>query len=133
MPYINVKVLKDQVSPEAKRRIVVELTEIVVRVMKRDPSLTTIVVDEIGRGSWAIGGKEVDSSLNFVSFVNLKVSKGTTDHNEMSEFLKETKSLMSAVLGNQVEANYCIVDELNPDAWGFDGVTMSERSKLEGQ
>ena len=28
--------------------------------------------------------------------------------------------------------NYVIIDELNPAGWGFDGISMIERNKIEG-
>ena len=27
--------------------------------------------------------------------------------------------------------NYFIMGELNPDGWGFDGISMTERNKME--
>lgn len=38
---------------------------------------------------------------------------------------------MTKTLGNCEKANYFIIDELNPDAWGFDGVSMTIRNKMD--
>ena len=45
--------------------------------------------------------------------------------------MREAKRLMASILGNHVEENYFIIDELNPSGWGFDGVSMTERSKID--
>ena len=45
--------------------------------------------------------------------------------------IKETKKLFIRVLGNYDITNYFIVDELNPDLWGFDEISMTERNKME--
>ena len=132
MPFVNVKVVKGQISAEMKKQIIERLTDLIVQIMNRERALTTIVIDEIDYTSWAIGGDEIDPEKDFVSFVNIKVSKGTTDSDEMSKMLQETKKMMSNIMGNHIAENYFIIDELNPSAWGFDGISMTERSKLDG-
>ncbi|EHJ00110.1 4-oxalocrotonate tautomerase [Clostridium sp. DL-VIII] len=66
-----------------------------------------------------------------VTFVNIKVSKGTTNPDEMDRMMKATKELIIKVLGSSAVTNYFIIDELNPDGWGFDGISMTERNKME--
>jgi 4-oxalocrotonate tautomerase len=129
MPFVNVKLVKEQILIEKKRQIIEGLTDLVVTIMNRERSLTTIVIDQIESDAWAIGGRVIDPQKDFVSFVNIKVSKGTTDSKEMSTMMKETKTLMASILGNHVEENYFIIDELNPSGWGFDGISMTERSR----
>ncbi len=131
MPFVNVKLVKSQVKAETKKKIISDLTDLIVKVMDREQSLTNIVIDEIDYTSWAIGGKHIDPEKDFVSFVNIKVSKGTTNSDEMAAMMKETKQLMSDILGNHIAQNYFIIDELNPSGWGFDGMSMTQRSQLE--
>ncbi len=131
MPFVNVKLIKEQILKEKKIQIIEGLTDLVVNIMNRERSLTTIVIDEIEHDSWAIGGRVIEPQEDFVSFVNIKVSIGTTDSEEMSTMMRETKRLMASILGNYVEENYFIIDELNPSGWGFDGISMAERSKID--
>ncbi len=131
MPFVNVKLIKEQILKEKKRKIIEGLTDLIVKIMNRERSLTTIVIDEIEHDSWAIGGRVIDPQKDFVSFINIKVSKGTTDSEEMSMIMNETKILMASILGNHVEENYFIIDELNPSGWGFDGISMTERSRID--
>ncbi len=95
--------------------------------MNREKDLTTIVIDEIRETSWAIGGKAISPDTS-VSFVNIKVSKGTTNAEEMAIMQKKTKALLSQLLSNHVDENYFIIDELNPAGWGFGDITMAQRS-----
>lgn len=85
------------------------------------------MIDEISGTSWAIGGKAINSDTS-VSFLNIKVSKGTTDSEEMAIMQKKTKELMSRLLNNHVDENYFNIDELNPAGWGFGDMTMAERN-----
>jgi len=48
----------------------------------------------------------------------------------MLKMLKATKELMVNILGNYDETNYFIIDELNPDGWGFDDISMTIRNKM---
>lgn len=133
MPYVNVKLVKDQVSAEQKKELVKGLTDLIVRLMNRDRMLTVITIDELDKEHWGIGGETLsqsESENKIVSFINIKVSKGTTNPDEMSKMMKASKELSIKVLGNNEEANYFIIDELNPDGWGFDGMSMTERNKL---
>lgn len=133
MPFVNVKIIKDQINQEMKKQIIEGLTDLIVQNMNREKALTTIVIDEIDYKAWAIGGKEINPKKDFVSFVNIKVSKGTTNSDEMSIMIKETKKMMSSIMGNHIAENYFVIDELNPLAWGFDGISMKERAKLESK
>lgn len=135
MPFVNMKLVKNQVSSQQKRQLIEGLTDLIVNIMGRDRHSTVITVDELNEDQWAIGGRTLDAEINknrIVSFVNIKVSKGTTNPDEIDKMIKATKELMKKVLGNTDEINYFIMDELNSDGWGFDGISMTERNKLEG-
>lgn len=133
MPFVNLKLVKNQVSQEQKSKIIEGVTDLIVNIMGRERSLTVITIDELDKDNWAIGGKSLNDSENenkIVSFVNIKVSKETTNSEEISKMMMATKELMIKILGNSDETNYFIIDELNPAAWGFDGISMTERAKL---
>lgn len=134
MPFVNIKLVKNQVSAEKKRQLIEGLTDLIVKVMGRERKYTVITVDGLDEEQWAIGGRtlnQLSEEQKIVSFVNMKVSKGTTNPDEMARMMKEVKELTVRVLGNSEEANYFIIDELNSDGWGFDGMSMTERNRLE--
>ena len=134
MPFVNVKVLKNQVTLEKKKELISGLTDLIVNIMGRDRNSTVITIDELEDSQWAIGGVTLDqnpSNNEIVTFVNIKVSKGTTNPEEINKMMKATKELIIRVLGSSAKPNYFIMDELNPDGWGFDGISMTELNKLE--
>ena len=133
MPFVNLKLVKGQVPSEQKKLLVEGLTDLIANIMGRNRDYTVITIDELDESQWAIGGKslcETTGAARIVSFVNIKVSKGTTNPGEMAEMMKASKELMIKVLGNSDETNYFIIDELNPDGWGFDGVSMTGRKNM---
>lgn len=102
--------------------------------MGREREFTVINVDELEESQWSIGGISLVENMSkneIVILVNIKVSKGTTNPDEMSKMMKATKELIVKVLGNSSVTNYFIIDELNPDGWGFDGISMTERKKIQ--
>ncbi len=133
MPFVNVKLVKGQCDQKMKQDIISGITDLIVEVMNRDRNYTNIVIDEVAAESWALGGKAIDTTQSDVSFINIKVSKGTTTPNEMAEMIKKSKDLMSDIMENHIECNYFIIDELNSDAWGFGDIVMSERGRRESQ
>lgn len=56
MPYINVKITKDGVTTEKKRRIVEEMTATLVNVLGKKPEHIHIVIDEIDEENWGFAG-----------------------------------------------------------------------------
>jgi len=56
MPYVNVKVA-GKLEMEQKRSIVEGITKLLEEVAGKPPSATYIVIDEVEREDWAVGGK----------------------------------------------------------------------------
>jgi 4-oxalocrotonate tautomerase len=49
----------------------------------------------------------------------------------MAEVIKAGKELVKKTLGSNDMTNYFIINELNPDSWGFDGISMTIRNRME--
>ena len=49
----------------------------------------------------------------------------------MLQVIEAGRELVNRVLGPGDVTNYFVINELNPDGWGFDGIAMSERNRLE--
>lgn len=134
MPYVNLKIIKNQMTSEKKKELISGLTDLIVNIMGRERTTTIITVDELEESQWAIGGITLDNDISqkeIITFINIKVSKGTTNPDEMDKMMKATKELTIQIFGSSSITNYFIIDELNPDGWGFDGISMTERNKLE--
>lgn len=56
MPYVNVRITKDGVTAEQKRRIVEEITRTLVEVLGKRPEHTHVVIDEIEPENWGFAG-----------------------------------------------------------------------------
>ncbi len=47
MPYVNIKVTKEAVTTEQKQALIRGVTDLLVKVLDKDPQTTHIVIDEI--------------------------------------------------------------------------------------
>lgn len=56
MPYVNVKVA-GTLSAEQKKNIASGVTKVLEKEAGKNPSSTYVVIEEISREDWAVGGK----------------------------------------------------------------------------
>ncbi|HEX8353274.1 MAG TPA: 4-oxalocrotonate tautomerase family protein [Pyrinomonadaceae bacterium] len=56
MPYVNVKITKDGVTVEQKRRVVEEITRTLVDVLGKRPEHIHVIIDEIEPENWGFAG-----------------------------------------------------------------------------
>jgi 4-oxalocrotonate tautomerase len=56
MPYINVRITRDGVTPEQKAAIVREMTDTLVRVLGKKPEHIHIIIDEVDPENWGYDG-----------------------------------------------------------------------------
>lgn len=59
MPYVNIKVTREGVSAEQKAELIKGVTDLLVRVLAKNPATTMVVIDEVDTDNWGIGGESV--------------------------------------------------------------------------
>ncbi|WP_394188161.1 2-hydroxymuconate tautomerase family protein [Paenisporosarcina quisquiliarum] len=59
MPYVNIKITNEQVTPEKKEQLIQGVTQLLVDVLNKNPETTVVVIDEVDTDNWGIGGKSV--------------------------------------------------------------------------
>lgn len=59
MPYVNIQVTKDGVTKEQKQEIIKEVTQLLFKILNKDPKLTHIVIQEIETDNWGVAGEQV--------------------------------------------------------------------------
>lgn len=61
MPYILIQITKENVSIQQKQQLIQEATELVVRVLNKDPTTTFVVIDEVETDNWGVAGETVSA------------------------------------------------------------------------
>ena len=59
MPYVLIQVTDENVTREAKKALVEGATELLVRVLQKDPATTFVVIDEVSTDNWGVAGELV--------------------------------------------------------------------------
>ncbi len=61
MPYVNIKVTGGREAPSAEQKaeLIAGVTDLLARVLNKNPETTVVVIDEVEMDNWGIGGKSV--------------------------------------------------------------------------
>ena len=59
MPYVNIKITNEGVTKEQKAELVAGTTELLQRVLNKNPATTVVVIDEVETDNWGIAGELV--------------------------------------------------------------------------
>ena len=59
MPCIRIEITREGVTQEQKKQLIAGATELMVRVLDKDPATTFVVIDEVDLDNWGVGGLPV--------------------------------------------------------------------------
>ncbi|WP_227817903.1 tautomerase family protein [Nitrogeniibacter aestuarii] len=59
MPYVNIKITRDGATPEQKAELIDGATQLLQRVLDKNPATTMVVIDEVDPDNWGIGGESI--------------------------------------------------------------------------
>lgn len=121
MPYINVK-LNTKESDELREKIVDIVLENTTNILNKKADVTSVLVEFVSQKSWSIGGK---NSTTF--YLDIKITKGTNTKEQKANYIKKTYKDFYGLLGEITPASYIVIDEIEADSWGFEGLTQEYR------
>ncbi len=59
MPFVNIKITKDNATPDQKARLIQGVTQLLADVLGKNPQTTFVLIEEIETDNWGIGGETV--------------------------------------------------------------------------
>jgi 4-oxalocrotonate tautomerase len=59
MPFVNIKITQDGATAGQKAELIKGVTDLLVRVLNKNPQTTVVVIEEIAPDNWGIGGESV--------------------------------------------------------------------------
>ncbi|GLQ33333.1 tautomerase family protein [Litoribrevibacter albus] len=59
MPYVNIKITDEGVTPEQKQALIEGATQLLVDVLNKNPKTTFVIIEEVNTDNWGIGGDTV--------------------------------------------------------------------------
>lgn len=60
MPMINVKITKEGATAAQKQQLMAEMTDVLARVLGKNPETTIVIIEEVETENWAIAGEPVN-------------------------------------------------------------------------
>lgn len=58
MPYVNIRITPGATQAQ-KEELIAGATELLVKVLNKNPQTTFVVIDEVEREHWGVGGQSV--------------------------------------------------------------------------
>ena len=59
MPYVNIRITSEGATPEKKAELIGGVTDLLQRVLGKNPATTVVTIDEVEFENWGIGGLPV--------------------------------------------------------------------------
>lgn len=59
MPFVNIRVTKEGVTPEQKLELIEGATDLLSRVLKKDPATTFVIIDEVDTDNWGLNRENI--------------------------------------------------------------------------
>lgn len=59
MPYVNIRITREGATAEQKAELIAGVTELLQRVLAKNPATTVVTIDEVEFENWGIGGLPV--------------------------------------------------------------------------
>ncbi|MGC4060830.1 MAG: 4-oxalocrotonate tautomerase family protein [Aquabacterium sp.] len=59
MPYVNIKITREGATSAQKAELISGVTDLLVRVLDKNPATTFVVIDEVEMDNWGIAGESV--------------------------------------------------------------------------
>ncbi len=59
MPFVNIKITKDGATAAQKAELIKGVTDLLVKVLHKNPATTVVVIEEVDTDNWGIGGETV--------------------------------------------------------------------------
>ncbi|MFE4262033.1 4-oxalocrotonate tautomerase family protein [Streptomyces sp. NPDC056883] len=56
MPYVNVKITREGATASQKAEIIAGVTDLLVKVLDKDPATTFVLIEEVALEDWGVGG-----------------------------------------------------------------------------
>ena len=68
MPFVNIKVTGGKEAPtaEQKAELIKGVTDLLVRVLNKNPATTVVIIEEVDMDNWGVGGQSITERRKMV-------------------------------------------------------------------
>ncbi|WP_437677788.1 tautomerase family protein [Sorangium sp. So ce131] len=126
MPYIHVQI-SGRGDDALARRTAAVASELTSRILRKDPSLTAVVIDFIEPSRWFVAGRALSHEGARSYHWMVSITDETNTKAEKAAYLKAVHEAMREILGDVAEHSYVHVADLRASAYGYGGLTQEHR------
>lgn len=126
MPIINVSVT-GRPDPALSERIAAQVTELTRAHLRKDPTVTAVVVHYVDPAHWFAGGRSLAAQGIDTFWLDIKIVDGTNTKQELAAYLNAVFATLGSSLGRVHNESYTFVHEVPASAYGFGGKTQEFR------
>lgn len=76
MPYVNIRVTNEGVTAAEKLELIEGVTDLLSRVLKKDPATTFVIINEVETDNWGVNRENVTTLRKRTA--DLKNTRGTS-------------------------------------------------------
>ena len=127
MSIIEVKFATPHPVADAKRRIVAAVTRLVADILRRNPAICALMVENIAADDWFTGGRPLSETGKAAFWLEIRVTDGSVSKDDMARFIGATFAAMAELLGPLHEESYVHVFPVRADSCGYGGRTQEYR------
>jgi len=59
MPYVNIRITREGVTPAQKLQLIEGATDLLTRVLSKNPATTFVIIDEVETDNWGVARENV--------------------------------------------------------------------------
>jgi len=59
MPFVNIKITREGATAEQKQQLIKGATDLLVKVLNKNPATTVVVIEEVDTDNWGVGGESI--------------------------------------------------------------------------
>jgi 4-oxalocrotonate tautomerase len=59
MPYVNIRITREGATPAQKQQLIAGATDLLVKVLNKNPATTFVIIDEVDTDNWGVAGENV--------------------------------------------------------------------------
>jgi 4-oxalocrotonate tautomerase len=127
MPIIQIKYSAAGTDRDLPARVAAEASRITAQVLRKNPDLTAVTVEQIAADRWFVGGASLAAHRKASFFLDIKVVDGTNTKDEKAAYVAAIFQAMGALLGELHPESYVYVHDVRAEAYGFGGLTQEHR------
>ena len=94
MPYISIKITREGATAEQKAELIKGATELLARVLNKNPKTTVVTIEEVDTDSWGIGGDPVEIARENEKLRVAEIEKLKVDKDALERKLAEVKDIL---------------------------------------